>query len=98
MSAGKIFNHGEFLIAVERLIRAGADDVAVMNEYPHYTRQRVYAACITVHKKMLGEENGVRFYGPWPVAHIKATGERVFDVGGGHLVHEHSLELLGFHP
>jgi Mn-containing catalase len=44
------------------------------------------------------DKEGASWSGPWRVAYVKVTGERVFDVGGGHHVGEHSLEAFGFRP
>lgn len=40
----------------------------------------------------------VKKRGPWPVAWVYPSGERVFDVGGGHVIGERSLAAFGFAP
>ena len=80
----------------KRIILGMSDEeiFAELRKDPRCNNHSLKGTIRRAHDDLADQE--VRRRGPWPVAYTKVTGERVFDVGGGHHVGEHSLEALGF--
>jgi hypothetical protein len=86
---------------VYRMLREGFPESEIALRMRHGGRSELADAeqLLRLAKDRIAYENDggpVRWKGPWPVSYVRSTGERVFRVGAGHDVPEHSLAALGF--
>jgi hypothetical protein len=86
---------------VYRMLRDGVSEAEIARQLRRGNKSDAANAAqlISLARDRIDFEDGggrVRWKGPWPISYIRGDGQRVYRVGAGHDVPEHSLRALGF--